>query len=176
MIYITEYYFCNSDSQEIVIPKEGDTFFIGGKVYGHPNFPAGSHIVTSEVLKIDKDFTQTVSGSKYELRDMHPTYKKILDEKKFGCPIIERWRLSGNLRQGYTLTGRVGKNLISGKVVDQNDNYVLIDGTWYYVIWRNWNGMERLKFELLGSYLDLTKEDFSEYMGLNIRPNLLCGK
>jgi hypothetical protein len=49
---------------------------IHGSVYGHPKFPDGSHITTSEIIGRKGELLETYSGSLYELGSIDPQYEK----------------------------------------------------------------------------------------------------
>lgn len=50
---------------------------MAGEVFDSPQFPQGSHITTSKVVKLDKEnqLITTEGGSVYELGAAHPNYE-----------------------------------------------------------------------------------------------------
>ena len=139
MARLEKYYFCSEDHKKVIIPKEGEEYCLGGFCYEREGFPDGSHIQTSEVQQIESEVATTYSGSQYTLGEKHPDYVELLKVKESGIPIIDSWKMRGTLREGYTLIGKIGEEDIEGKVTSQEGNFVYINDTKYYVIWRNWD-------------------------------------
>jgi hypothetical protein len=54
--------------------------YLAGKVYGHPKFPDGSFVCTSDIeLKIDEETIKTVSGNIYKLGKKDADFQMYLD-------------------------------------------------------------------------------------------------
>ncbi len=53
---------------------------LAGEVYGHPLFPDGYSVTTSEIVKTEGRTVTTKSGTLYELENAHPDYEKYVRE------------------------------------------------------------------------------------------------
>jgi hypothetical protein len=59
-------------------PPEYNRTFLQGEVYGHPDFTAGSCIVTSAIIGVKGREITTESGRVYILGQIHPDFRKWL--------------------------------------------------------------------------------------------------
>ncbi len=160
-------YFWVDDNHRILLPDELKDYHLSGNCYGRIGFSDGDAVVSSRVKSVVGPVVLTISGSSYLLGNMHPDYDDLLGAVQTGIPVIDSWSLSGSTREGYCLSGLVGRERISGKVEGQHGNYVTIDGVDFYVIWRNVrkNEYEQNLVGLTGKYCDMyLKENFKEYM------------
>lgn len=172
-----KFFWGTTDHKRVVISKKGINYSLGGMVFGRKGFEDGSKVMTSPIVSIEDGRAFTESGSVYLLGKMHPDYEEILLATETGIPIITDWSLKGNLRDGYILTGRIGEDVVAGRVNNQKGNYVILDGTKCLVVWRNMNlsPEEEMMMAITGRYCDLlVGRDFSEYMNKFCRPNLMA--
>ena len=166
-VVMENYYWGSVDHKRVVIPSEEERYALGGNVYGRDGFKDGTSIMTSRIVSTEGKIAKTASGSEYELGNMHPDYAELLEAKKAGIPILNSWSLSGNLRDGYILTGQMGEETVMGLVTEQEGNYVVIAGVKDYVIWRSLDidPVSEMFMRFSGQYCDLRiGRDFEEYM------------
>ncbi len=178
MARIDNYFYADYETQRIIIRQEGIPYSLGGTVYGRSSFPDGSVIVTSPVQKEDDSIVVTAKGQEYILETMHPDYKELLEVHAAGIPIISCWRLDGNRRNKYTLSGEIlgSTRRAFGKVERQAKNFVWLNGIQYYVIWHNLDKQEKesTDYTRLSIYCDLQLKNFEPYMSNpHARPYLL---
>jgi len=65
-----------SSNQSPYLAPELRKIQLCGKVYGHPNFPNGSIVTTSSIVKVIGTSVYTHSGSKYNLKKVNKKYRK----------------------------------------------------------------------------------------------------
>jgi len=69
-------------SQTQFNPPEAGTPRMYGRVYGKQGFEDGSRVVLSPIVKVDRGFVHTESGSIYEVGEPDPTYAQIYPQAK----------------------------------------------------------------------------------------------
>ena len=174
MAEINKFLFVESENRKHwVMPEEfnGDYSLIGYCV--REGFEDNSFVKTSPVVSLKDGVATTKSGSDYVLRDMAEDYKEFLEAVKNGIPIIRSWKLEGNLRRGYTISGRVNGRRIRGKIVSQDKNFITLDNDiQYFVMWSDFTDLE-FSIMFTGEYLDMKyQSDFENIAGFKCRPVL----
>lgn len=58
----------------VYLPPEAYKLQLQGNVYGHPNFPDGDYLHTSNIVKVEGRTVTTHSGNVYELGKIDSSY------------------------------------------------------------------------------------------------------
>ena len=165
----------NKDSFSLIDPNNcKDKYSLSGFCFGRPGFPDNSFINTSYIEKIEGKSVTTKSGSNYQLKDMHEDYKDFLNSIEKGIEILTNWEMTGNLREGYVISGTVNGQMISGKVVSQERNLITLkNNKTYFIMWSDFSSDVGIYIGLLGKYLDINYPDgFEKFCGFTCRPIL----
>ena len=101
----------------LVLPEEYDksNVLIVGKVYGREDFPDGTLVSTSPVVKISESHATTHSGTVYELGEKHPDYVKFINAAKNSIPILKEWKITSGCRPNKFFGKQMGYEKIYGK-------------------------------------------------------------
>ncbi len=172
---IDNYFLCGvGDTPTIDLAKD---FRIAGEIYGSPEFPNGSTIVTNFIEEMDEKTAVTHSGHKYELREKNRDYSEMLKAYHEGVPILENWSIKS---QKLTISGpdnstetyigciliandaETGKR-VRGEVIGQEGNFVTIiisdeenhaelAKKEVFVIWSKWAPETKARVSFTGYY------------------------
>ena len=130
---------------------------------------------TNQIKTISDGIAVDVYGSEYILKDMNPDYKEYVEAINNNLPIINSWKMKGNLRNGYLLTGKtIDGTTIRGKIVSQRGNFVTLDDNIEYFV--NWRGFDEdfvVATTAEQKYCDINYyKDFTKFAGYLCKPNL----
>lgn len=91
-IKLENWEFCVRQGSPYMAPECQQRYFIGD-VTGHPNFPDGSRVSTSNAVGWADDCAVTEDGNQYELGQPHPDYEAAFPNA------LERMRENARLAQ-----------------------------------------------------------------------------
>jgi len=130
---------------------------------------------TNRIETISNGIAVDVYGHEYILKDMDPDYKEYVEAIDNDLPVINSWKIKGDLRNGYQLTGKnLEEKTIRGKIISQRGNFVTLDdNVEYFVNWRGFDEDFVVATTAENRYCDIKYyEDFSKFAGYLCRPNL----
>ncbi len=172
---IDNFFLCGVDDTPTI--DLASDFRIAGEIYGSPEFPNGSTIVTNFIEEMDDKIAVTHSGHKYGLGTKNRDYSEMLEAYHEGVPILENWSIES---QKLTISGpdfstetyigcilttndvETGKR-VRGEVIGQEGNFVTIiisdeenptelTEKEVFVIWSKWAPVTKARVSFTGYY------------------------
>ena len=172
MTLLREYLFQNRKG-ELVAPKRG--VVIKGRAHMDMRFNAGQIIKTSRIRRIKDDYIAT-RNSRYKLDVPAKEYTEFLEKKSKNVPMITKWNLFGNRKEGYIISGKTKEGKIYKKIISQNGSCLILeDGKEYFVQWRAMSRKARRQLDQTGTIADLEEAngDIEKFAFVLCRPVLI---
>lgn len=136
-----------------------------------------SHLTKTSIIKSisDTGIAVDIHGNEYLLKDMDLDYKEYVETISNNLPVINSWKIKGDLRNGYILSGKSIHGLaVRGKIISQRGNFVTLnDNVEYFVNWRGFDADFVVATDSEHKYCDIKYyEHFTKFAGYLCKPNL----